>query len=188
MCVIKGCDKGTLDYRTTADFTTAMGSLPHIAIVQFGTNDVLNACWDEKAFIADYCDFINNLKALPSRPSIYINIPTPLYFKQNEVVESGEVEEKARIELNKIVVDQVYKVNVILPPIIRKIGVLTDSVVIDLFTAMGGAQRTRTDALSDDSLHLNDLGYLGVAHEIARVISEHEKFDFISAPPRVESR
>jgi lysophospholipase L1-like esterase len=171
--VTKGCDP---DYRETKQYATVMCSQPHIVIVQFGTNDAHTGCWDEKAFIADYIELISKFKALSSQPTVYINIPTALYNAQDDIVKSDEAEEQNRIRTN----DFITRINVQLPTIIRKIAALTNSTVIDLSTAMGGTQLRRRDAYDADNMHLNDLGYLGVAHEIAFTLAEHENFSLIS--------
>jgi lysophospholipase L1-like esterase len=175
-CVIKGCKEGDRDYRLKKQYATAMSSQPHIVIVQFGTNDADAGCWDEKKFIADYCELISKFKALSSQPTVYVNIPTAVYVAQDDIVKSDEAEEQNRKRTNEFIT----RVNVLLPPIIRKIAALTNSTVIDLFTAMGGAQLKRRDAFDLDDMHLNDLGYLGVAHEIAYTLAEHENFALIS--------
>jgi lysophospholipase L1-like esterase len=164
------------DYRETKQYATVMCSQPHIVIVQFGTNDAHAGCWDKKAFIADYIELISKFKALSSQPTVYINIPTALYNAQDDIVKSDEAEEQNRIRTN----DFITRINVQLPTIIRKIAALTNSTVIDLSTAMGGTQLRRRDAYDADNMHLNDLGYLGVAHEIAFTLAEHENFSLIS--------
>ena len=184
MCVIKGCGKGERDYRRRRQYATAMSSLPHIVIVQFGTNDVSSPCWDEKVFIEDYCELISKFKALPSQPTVYINIPTAVYFSQADTVQGDEAEQQSSTRSDNII----SRVNVLLPTIVRKVAALTNSTVIDLFTAMGGGKLKRRDAFDADNVHLNDLGYLGVAHEIAYTLSEHEDFTFISQRGRVDRR
>jgi lysophospholipase L1-like esterase len=173
-CVIKGC--ADRDYRRTKQYATVMSSQPHIVIVQFGTNDADAGCWDEKAFIADYSELISKFKALSSQPTVYMNIPTAVYFARDDIVKSDEAEEQNRIRTN----DFITRINVQLPTVIRKIAAVTNSTVIDLLTAMGGAQLRRRDAFDADNMHLNDLGYLGVAHEIAFTLAEHENFSLIS--------
>lgn len=181
---MKGCGEGERDYRQKKQYATAMSSMPHIVIVQFGTNDVMAPSWDEKAFIADYCHLISEFKALSSQPTVYINIPTAVCFTHDDVAKSDEAEERSRVRRNEIIL----RVNVQLPPIIRRVATLTNSTVIDLFSAMGGALLQRTDAYDSGNVHLNDLGYLGVAHEVANTLALHEDFTFISQRGRVDRR
>jgi acyl-CoA thioesterase I len=84
---------------------------PDIVIIKLGTNDTKPQNWKYKdEFIADYREFVQSFKKLPSHPKIYICYPIPV-FKDNygirESVVSGEmipmIKKIARAEHVKII-------------------------------------------------------------------------------------
>jgi acyl-CoA thioesterase I len=153
MCVSK--HSGARNYWNLPQYHLAMGSHPHIVVIQFGTNDVLNDYWDEEKYRKDYTDMIIRFKNLSSKPTVYVNIPSPVYFEDSAL----------------------NRVNTILPGIVRDIAKKAgDLVVIDLFELMGGKSRSRNEAMNKDGLHANDLGYTAIAHYIANTIANHEHF------------
>lgn len=148
-------------YSKLPHYKAALSSHPHIVIIEFGTNDVLNSKYNEKLFIKDYIDIINAFKALSSRPSIYINTPNPYYCDPKE---DSVLFEKA---------------NTYLPSMIRKIRDITGVTLIDLFPLLGGYNLLYKDGMNEDQVHPNDLGYTSIAHEVAFQIAEHENFTLI---------
>ena len=58
---------------------------PDIVIISLGTNDTCGGkrkCWDHKdEFPGDYRDLIDRLRALPSKPKIWICAPTPIVLE-----------------------------------------------------------------------------------------------------------
>lgn len=165
-------------YQKYNEYREAVKSKPHIVIIQFGTNDVMHPAWNETAFVHAYVTFIKQFKALETCPSIYLIVPEAYYesIEKNSDPDSDsdpDPNEKARVIFR-------HRINSLLPKLIRKIASITNSVLIDGFSIMGGDGFTRRDAYGPDDVHLNDLGYVGIAHGIAEVLAVHEKFYFIT--------
>ena len=64
----------------------------------------------------------------------------------------------------------------VLPPIIHKIAVMSNSTVIDIFHEMGGEKLSFPKLMTSDLLHPNSNGYLKIAMKIAAVVSSHPEF------------
>lgn len=154
-------------YQKYSEYREAVHSKPHIVIIQFGTNDVMHPAWNETTFVKAYVAFIDHFKGLETCPSIYLIVPEA-YIDVN-----AETENSSRELIRN-------RINRLLPKLIREIASVTNSVLIDGFSIMGGNGFTRKDAYGPDNLHLNDLGYIGIAHGIAEALAEHEKFYFIT--------
>ena len=157
-------------YQKYSEYRDALTSQPHIVIIQFGTNDVMHPQWSESAFVSEYVTFIERFMDLDTCPSIYLIIPEPSY-------DDTEDDTAADIVSRRLVKQ---RINHILPDLIREIGSVTNAVLIDGFSVMGGSGFTRLDAYGPDFLHLNDLGYIGVAHAVAELLATHERFYFIT--------
>ena len=64
-------------------------SNPDIIIISLGTNDTCGVgvcgdrkCWEYKdEYESDYCDLVDSLKALPSKPLIWICAPSPMVLE-----------------------------------------------------------------------------------------------------------
>nr|MBP7472292.1 alpha/beta hydrolase fold domain-containing protein [Prevotella sp.] len=71
-------NKGDYPYMNEPAWKDALGFNPNIVIVKLGTNDSKPYVWKYKdEFITDYKQLIDSLKALPSKPKIYICTPIP---------------------------------------------------------------------------------------------------------------
>ena len=147
-----------------------MESKPHIVIIQFGTNDVMHPGWSETVFVAEYVAFIEKFVDMDTCPSIYLIVPEPSY----DVIE----QDGSQLSASRTLVKR--RINTVLPRLLREISSLTNTVLIDGFAIMGGNGFTRLDGFNVDYLHLNDLGYVGIAHGVAESVALHEKFYFIS--------
>ena len=165
-------------YWGTPELQLALSSHPHIVVVQFGTNDVaVEEEWDEDAFRRDYGDLLAAFTRLPSRPSIYVCVPPPLYETDEGCDGDGKDEDKPRRCWFKPML------NTVLPDIVRDIARKAGATaVIDNLAALGGPELARPDAVNGDLLHPTDLGYLAIAHEVAYTISLHENFMPIRGP------
>jgi lysophospholipase L1-like esterase len=157
-------------YQKYSEYKNAMESKPHIVIIQFGTNDVMHPDWSETVFVAAYVTFIEKFVNMDTCPSIYLIVPEPSY----DMIE----DDRSELRSSRILVKQ--RINTVLPRLLREISSLTNTVLIDGFAIMGGNGFTRLDGYDVDFLHLNDLGYTGIAHGVAESVALHEKFYFIS--------
>src|SRR5690606_11483995 len=68
---------------------------PNIVIIKLGTNDTKPQNWQFKdEFIEDYVDLINSFKNLPSKPTVLICNPIPVFEDKwgiNQAVMDNEV-------------------------------------------------------------------------------------------------
>jgi lysophospholipase L1-like esterase len=161
-CVTKGTRSGARSFWPLKHYELAMKSHPHIVVVQFGSNDVIEGIWDEAQFVADYSEMIKKFQELPSRPSVYVGVPPPYN-------DPGKEEGFKRA------------VNAVLPGVIRGMVASLEGVrLIDNFEALGGRELTRPQAYTRDNLHPNDVGYTAIAHQVASVLSMYEGFSPIS--------
>ena len=165
-------------YWGSPEMQLALSSHPHIVVVQFGTNDVaVEEDWDESAFRRDYEDLLATFKRLPSRPSVYVCVPPPLYETDDGCDGNAKPEDQPRRCWFKPML------NTVLPGIIREIARAAGATaVVDNLAALGGAGLARPDAINGDLLHPTDLGYLAMAHEVGYAVSQHEHFAPIRGP------
>jgi hypothetical protein len=92
--------------------------MPNSTLVMLGYQDSKN--WNQKNFVADYVDFIKNLRAV--KTEVYIIIPPPCYLDGYN-------------SMNATVI------NTMLPDAIQEVATqanVDDEHVIDLFDQMGG--------------------------------------------------
>jgi lysophospholipase L1-like esterase len=71
---------GDRPYWKQKAFTDAKDFNPDVVIIKLGTNDTKPYNWTHKdEFIGDYTAMINEFKALPSKPYIFVCLPVPAY-------------------------------------------------------------------------------------------------------------
>ena len=135
---------GDLPYWNTSAFASSHSGNPDIVVIMLGTNDAKPKNWVYNThFVADYVDFINTYKTLPSSPRVYICYPPPVYG------------EPAGITNQRIKNEVIPKIQ----EVASQAGVAT----IDIYTAMSGKPE-----LFPDKVHPNAEG----AKQIAQVIYE----------------
>jgi lysophospholipase L1-like esterase len=59
------------------DYTFSLN--PDIILIKLGTNDSKSGNWDPAGYKADYIDMINQFRAMPSQPAIYMVTPAKAY-------------------------------------------------------------------------------------------------------------
>jgi hypothetical protein len=138
----------------------------------WGTNDAKTKYWDEKMYQRDYRSLLERYKALPTHPAIFIMVSPPLYM---------------RMALKTLMWDmQPTIVNSKLPSVIAKVAQASNSVLVNVFEAMGGARLQRPELFIDkskpmeppnDGCHPNDLGYKVLADTVAASFREHFRRD-----------
>ena len=108
---------------------------------------------DHDNYTADYIDMISILKAQPAKPKIYLMQPTPLY--------------RQVYDMNATVI------NFVLPRLLPTIMAATpvEPQIIDLFTALGGANLTQPN-ITCDGCHPRQPGYVEMANTIYAVLSK----------------
>ncbi len=113
-------------------FTNALAWLPEAVILCLGANDSFPPIWAKhgSAFEADLKAMVEQFKALPSHPRIWLALPTPMFLG-----------EPGKVQL-AILADGVQ-------PAIRRVAAVTGAGVIDWYTPL----RDRRDAFMPDKVH-----------------------------------
>lgn len=137
-------NKGDLPYMNETLWKEALAFQPNIAIIKLGTNDSKTHNWqDGKEFAKDMQQMIDSLKALPSKPQIYLCSPIPafkdIWTIKDSIIVNGEI------------------------PAIKKLVKKNKCQFIDLHTLY-----TYSNMMQEDGIHPNAKG----AEKIASIISE----------------
>ncbi len=102
--------KGDYPYWNETKYKEVLTWAPNIVIIKLGTNDTKPQNWQFKdEFIEDYVDLINSFKNLPSKPTVLICNPIPVFedkwginqaVMDNEVIPAmKEIAEKAEVQI-----------------------------------------------------------------------------------------
>lgn len=138
--------KGDYPYWNETKYKEVLTWTPNIVIIKLGTNDTKPQNWQFKdEFIEDYVDLINSFKNLPSKPTVLICNPIPVF------------EDKWGI--NQAVMD-----NEVIPAM-KEIAEKTEVQIIDVYQPFLG----KAD-LTYDAIHPNDEGAGFLATEIYKAL------------------
>lgn len=138
---------GNLPYMNEPQWKEALAFCPDIAIIKLGTNDSKPANWaHHDGFKADLQTMIDSLRALPSKPKIYLVLP---------LVATNKCQKEWDID------NQVIENDII--PIIKKVAKKNHLPLIDIREALN-----KKELMSPDGIHPNRKG----AAEMARLIAE----------------
>ena len=143
--------KGNLPYVNEQAWKDALDFNPNIVIIKLGTNDSKAANWKHKEeFQGDLQSMIDQLRALPAHPVIYLVRPLVAVEKVvNEMSINNEVIEKEII------------------PIINKVAKKNKLRVLDFREELN-----RDDLMSPDGVHPNKKGAAVIAQRVAEAIRE----------------
>lgn len=143
--------KGNLPYVNELAWKDALDFNPNIVIIKLGTNDSKAANWKHKEeFQGDLQSMIDQLRALPAHPVIYLVRPLVAVEKVvNEMSINNEVIEKEII------------------PIINKVAKKNKLRVLDFREELN-----RDDLMSPDGVHPNKKGAAVIAQRVAEAIRE----------------
>lgn len=143
--------KGNLPYVNEQAWKDALDFNPNIVIIKLGTNDSKAASWKHKEeFQGDLQSMIDQLRALPAHPVIYLVRPLVAAEKVvNEMSINNEVIEKEII------------------PIINKVAKKNKLRVLDFREELN-----RDDLMSPDGVHPNKKGAAVIAQRVAEAIRE----------------
>lgn len=73
-------NNGDKPYRLQKEFTEAKAFNPAVVIIKLGTNDTKPQNWKHKSeYISDYSALIKEIRALPSKPFVFICLPAPAF-------------------------------------------------------------------------------------------------------------
>jgi acyl-CoA thioesterase I len=142
---------GDRPYWVQKTFEEAKNMNPDVVIIKLGTNDTKPHNWKYKdEFIADYTALINEFKALPSKPIVFICLPVPVYPERWGINDST--------------------VRAGLIPFVKKIGKLNHVQVIDLYKPLSNHAEWFSD-----KVHPNATGAGVMAGVIDKVLLKNKK-------------
>ena len=118
---------------------------PDIVVIKLGTNDSKDFQWNQQQYERDYQLMIDTLRALPSKPQIYLCTPIRAFRDKWGITDS-------------VIVNGIM-------PSIQKIAKKNKLTVIDLHSVV----TDRAD-MTSDMIHPNDKGAGRMAEAIANVI------------------
>lgn len=144
-------NRGDLPYMNEKLWKEALAFQPNIAIIKLGTNDSKTHNWQHGAdFAKDMQQMIDSLKALPSKPTIYLCSPIPafrdIWTITDSVIVNGEI------------------------PVIKKLAKKNKCKFIDLHTLY-----TYGDMMQQDGIHPNAKGAEKLATIIHEALTSSEK-------------
>ena len=142
-------NKGDHPYMKEGLWKEALDFNPNIVVVKLGTNDSKAINWKYgEEFKADMQQMIDSLKALPSKPKIYLAYPIVAGCEVNKETDiNGEVIEKEII------------------PIIQKLAKKNKCSIIDMREALD-----KQELMLKDRVHPNAKGAAAMAKEVAKAI------------------
>ena len=134
---------------------------PDIVIINLGINDTCGGtrhCWDHQAnFPADYRVLIAALRALPSKPHLWLCAPTPMMLEAPGVSGSRRQELAERIpRLDELI------------GVIRQTAKEQGTGFIDLHTPFLG----QPELFTNDGVHPNKAGYEAIAKVVAQALKQ----------------
>ena len=141
--------KGNLPYVNEQAWKDALDFNPNIVIIKLGTNDSKAANWKHKEeFQGDLQSMIDQLRALPAHPVIYLVRPLVAVEKVvNEMSINNEVIEKEII------------------PIINKVAKKNKLRILDFREELN-----QSGLMSSDGVHPNKKGAAVIAQKVAEAI------------------
>ena len=142
-CMMATSDHPYMRERTWRD---AKAFLPNIVVIKLGTNDSKDFQWNQQQYERDYQLMVDTLKALPTKPAIYLCTPIRAFRDKWGITDS-------------VIVNGVI-------PSIRKIAKKNKLEVIDLHPVVDDRS-----LMTGDMIHPNDKG----AAKMAATISERIK-------------
>lgn len=147
--------KGQPNVWSTLKRIEAQSVKPDLIVVSLGINDTCGGsrkCWDHKDdFSGDYRDLVDALRALPSKPRIWMCAPTPMEIETPGIGAERKRDLQERGPRLQELIGH-----------IKEIAKEKNAGFIDLNTPLAGRP-----GLFTDGVHLNEDGYRAVAEIIA---------------------
>ncbi|PTL33047.1 xylanase [Prevotella sp. oral taxon 376] len=141
--------KGNLPYVSELAWKDALAFNPNIAVIKLGTNDSKAINWKYKdEFQKDLQSMIDQLKALPAHPEVYLVRP---------LVVVGKVENERSIN-NEVIEKEII-------PIINNVAKKNKLQVLDFREELN-----HKELMSDDGVHPNKKGAAVIARKVAEAI------------------
>lgn len=120
--------KGDRPYWETEEFLAASAFQPNVVVIQLGTNDAMRFPREVASdYETDYLALVDHFAALPSKPSILICKPVPIFFAPADRVMEEQV-----------------------GPAVERVAQARGVKLVDLFGPMRGDQAMFPDAVHPD--------------------------------------
>ena len=149
-------NKGNQPYMKERAWTEAKAYNPDIAVIMLGTNDTKNINWDNygSEFSTDMQQMIDELKALPSQPTVMLC--TPIRSYKTEVSKNWQIRDS--VMTNEII------------PIIRKLAKKNKLQLIDLNPVV----QMNKEEMMADGVHPTPKGASKMAKTVADCITSRK--------------
>ena len=155
-------NKGDLPYRTCEEFRKALDFRPDRVFIKLGTNDskLINRVHLDE-FVADYLSLIRSFRELPSRPTITLLLPVPVYGRDTVGITASVVEKK-------------------IIPMIRRLAYDENCEVVNLYNLL-----LESENLFPDKVHPSTAGAAVIARRVAEHVVQRydESFELTGAVP-----
>lgn len=139
---------GNNPYWKHPHFKAAQAFNPDIVVIKLGTNDSKPVNWKHRdEFVSDYVDMVNTFQALPSKPTVYVCYPAPIFRSKGDF-------------LDRFILEGVI-------PLVDQVALQTDATIIDLYQPLAGQPE-----LFRDGVHPNIAGANVIAATVALAISD----------------
>lgn len=143
--------KGNQPYVEESAYAGAKAFAPDVAIIMLGTNDAKPVNWKYKdEFESDYAAMIAELRALPSKPMIFVCLPVPAYG------------------VNFSIDDSVVNNHVV--PMVRNIAKTNKAILVDMHTPLSDHPEW-----FPDKIHPNKEGAAEMAKVLSGVLKKNRK-------------
>ena len=139
-------NQGDHPYMKELAWRDAQAFQPDIVVIKLGTNDSKDYQWNQQQYEQDYQAMIDTLKALPSKPAIYLCTPIRAFKDKWGITDS-------------VIVNGVI-------PSIQKVARRNHLTVIDLHGVI-----TEKKDMTGDSIHPNDKGAGLIAKAVADMLN-----------------
>ncbi len=143
-------NKGNYPYMKEPAWRDALDFQPNVAVIKLGTNDSKAVNWQYKdEFATDMQQMIDSLKALPTKPKIYLALPLVcgMEVKSDQDINNTTIEEEVI-------------------PIIRKLAKKNKCTLIDMREDLN-----KPELMLKDKIHPNAKGTAVMARKVAEAIS-----------------
>ncbi len=134
-------------YWNQKDYAEAKEFLPEIIVIKLGTNDSKPQHWNKEAYARDYRDMIDELRALPSKPSIIVCRPVPAFTENFKI-------------RNSVIIGEII-------PVVDEIAVEKGTPIVDAYNAL-----LNSGADFPDGIHPDAAGCNLLAKAVAAVVKD----------------
>jgi len=160
-------------YRQSRQWQKLLQMVPDIIVMQFGHVDTLESSFAAR-FSPDFKDTINVLKALPSRPLVYLLSNTPIY--PGTAMDLSLRRRERTVKAYGMDVAEVNKLHTKIETIAEESGIAPPISVFGLFRRIHcRVMNLRCHLMSEDGVHPNDEGDTKIGKIVALTIQGDDR-------------